>query len=164
LYDCLIGPEQQWNELQKLTAQPAPEVLAKEPRLAAAVQLCRDRVIEVELGRGENPTAASPTVRRIQSCFGLDLLMRFFSATGSRPFAESHYGQLGRAEAFTRLIKVTYPRAEDTPEQFAARMKEANVPTERLLQLAFLAPQWLRHVELAVGWEGLREAVWWFFA
>lgn len=33
-----------------------------------------------------------------------------------------------------------------------------------MLQLAFLAPQWLPHVEHAVGWEGLREGVWWFLA
>ncbi|MGL4555117.1 MAG: DUF4132 domain-containing protein, partial [Gemmataceae bacterium] len=34
----------------------------------------------------------------------------------------------------------------------------------RLLQLAFIAPQWLRHVAQAVGWDGLHEGVWWLFA
>lgn len=35
---------------------------------------------------------------------------------------------------------------------------------ETLLSLAFYAPQWATHVEAALGWPGLEEAVWWIHA
>ncbi|MGL4554188.1 MAG: DUF5724 domain-containing protein, partial [Gemmataceae bacterium] len=145
LFDCLIGPEQNWQPLASLTLHPAPELM-KDERLAAAVRLCRDRVIEVELTRGENPTAASGVARRVSACFGLDLLMRLLAALGTRPFVDSYYSRLGRAEVFTHLISVCHPLPADTPERFAEAVEAAKVPAERLLQLAFIAPQWLRHV------------------
>ena len=121
------------------------------------------RILEVELARGENPTAASQPARALLSVFGLDRLMSFLAALGNRPFAKDHRA-LGRAEVFTHLIDFTFPTPDDTLGAFTARMKEAKIPVQRLVQLGFLAPQWLAHVEHALGWAGYREAVWWFFA
>ena len=87
------------------------------------------------------------------------------AALGSKPFSRPSYsyGQ-SRADVLTHFIRVTHPTEGDTPEAFAARMKEADITSERLLQLAFLAPQWLPHIERTLGWDGLREGVWWFLA
>src|SRR5262249_15168801 len=154
------------SDLSKLTAYPSgPEgELHANPRLREVVERCRTRILEVELARGENPTAATRPARALSSVIGLDYLMRFLKALGDRPF-DREYSGLSRAAVFTRLIRVTSPAPKDTREEFAPRIGTLETCRHnRLIQLAFLAPQWLPHVEYTLGWEGLREGVWWFFA
>jgi HEAT repeat protein len=154
-----------FGELQQATALKPPATVEKCPPLRALIDRCRERIVEIELARGEMPTAASKPALSIGSLFGLNTLLRLLAALGNKPFSRPSYsyGQ-SRADVLTHLARVTQPLVSDTPEDFAARMKEAGVSTARLLQLAFLAPQWLPHVEHALGWEGLREGVWWFLA
>jgi HEAT repeat protein len=154
-----------FSELQRVTALKPPEVVENCPPLRALIDRCRERIVEIELGRGEMPTAASQPALRIASLFGLSTLLRVWAALGSKAFSRPSYsyGQ-SRSDVLTHLIQVTHPSSGDTPELFAARVKEVGISTERLLQLAFLAPQWLKHVQHALGWQGLSEGVWWFLA
>jgi hypothetical protein len=163
LYDQLLGPDQQFEDLKTLTARVPPPVLQSNHELAGVVARCRERIIEVELTRGENSSAASPPARALQSVHGLANLARFFAALGSRPLKHAYHGT-GRAEVFTHLVEATYPLPADTHEAFAEWARRDRVEETKLLQLAFLAPQWLPHVERALGWQGLREGVWWLLA
>jgi len=43
-------------------------------------------------------------------------------------------------------------------------MRGAGIPDERLIELAFKAPQWALFVEHTLGWAGFSEGVWWFLA
>ena len=43
-------------------------------------------------------------------------------------------------------------------------MKDGWLTEKLLLELAFLAPQWVKHVEAALGWSGFDEALYWFLA
>jgi hypothetical protein len=176
VYDQLLGPMREishysFNDLRALTGNPEHPAFAQDAELRTIVDRCRDRILEIELARGENPTVVSSAARSIQRVDGLDRLMQFIAALGTRKLKSAYYGE-GRSQVFTHLIHVTHPKpyvsmhrqgAEDSPEVFKARVKEANLSEEFLLQLAFLAPQWLRHVEHTLGWEGLREAYYWFF-
>jgi hypothetical protein len=163
--DQLIGPHgshDSFGELQQLTSRRAAE-LAECPALVPIVERVTERILEIELARGELSTAASAPASRIQSLTGLDTLLRLLRALSKKNFARHEWGT-GRVEVLTHLVRVTYPGKDDTPELFAASVKEAGLKQERLLELAFLAPQWLDHVEHALGWPGLKEAVWWFLA
>lgn len=163
VFDQLIGPGQEhFQDLRVLTA-PKPEVLVKVPTLAPLVDRLRERLLEIELQRGEMPTAASKPASVIASLSGLDTLRRLLAVLGNKAFSRSTYGH-GRVENLTHLIQVTLPAEGDTAEVFAAAAKQDGWPRERLLQLAFLAPQWLPFVEAAIGWPGLKEGVWWFLA
>src|SRR5262249_19342427 len=133
------------------------------PGLVPYLDRIRERVLEIELKRGEMPTAASAPAKHIQSLYGADRLMSLVTVLGKKPFARTTYG-MGRTEVLTHLIQVTYPREADTREAFAELVKKAGLSRERLLELAFVAPQWLDHVEHSVGWSGLKEGVWWFLA
>jgi HEAT repeat protein len=159
VFDQLLTVGSPFNDLQTATAVQPPEWLS----IGALVERCRARILEIELARGELPTAASAPARALQSVFGLDMLMRELIALGKKPFARFGYG-VSRNEVLTHLIAVTYPNPEDTPEEFAARMKQAKIDADRLIDLSFVAPQWLTHIEHSLGWAGLREAAWWFFA
>jgi hypothetical protein len=121
----------------------------------------------VELERSELATAASEPAQSIQSLRGTDTLFRLLRKLGKKRFERSAYGT-GFAAVFSHLIQVTYPLDTDTPEDFAAQakalLKEGKVPAERFLELAFYAPQWIKHVAAFVGWPGFEEAVYWFQA
>jgi hypothetical protein len=96
----------------------------------------------------------------------MDVLLQLVAALGKDTFARgySYYGQTNRSNVFSHLIRATYPGATDTPDAFARAARAANISDKRLIETAVYAPQWARHVERALGWEGFAEAVWWLHA
>jgi hypothetical protein len=160
--DTLLGEPFDETALESLTRPGSPE-LQQCPALAPLLDRCRERILEVELKRGETPTAASGPAKAVRSLPGLAALWRVLAALGKKPFARTQYGD-GRAEVLTHLVQATHPTADDAPGRFAEGAKALALSRERLLQLAFVAPQWLDGVEQAVSWPGLKEAVWWFLA
>jgi hypothetical protein len=173
--DELLGPREthaysgaDFSSLRTLTPLEEPEVLQRLPQLKALVERCRDRILEIELDRGENHTPASDAARYLASLRGLDLLLKFLQRLGKKPLDRKHYYGRGRVTVLSRLIVITHPGLADTPEAFADQVKTAikagQLAEERLLELAFMAPQWVRHVEHYLQWPGLAEVVWWFYA
>jgi hypothetical protein len=161
--DHLIGPDNEgFADLRSLTSVESKELNAC-PALAPIVERVRERILEVELKRGEMPTAATGPAKALASLPGTATLLRVLARLGSKKLMRGTWGT-GRAETFTHLIAVTYPGPQDTKEDFAVAMKQAGVSRERLLELAFLAPAWLDHIEYALGWPGLKEGVWWYLA
>src|SRR5262249_11101227 len=120
----------------------------------------RSRILEIELARGETETAASLPARAIRSLEGLETLIRLLQALGKKSFARGYFG-LSKPDVLTHLIQVTYPAEADTPERFAAAVKEAGITAPRLIELAFLDPQWVKHVEHTLGWPQFEEGAWW---
>ncbi len=163
LYDHLLGPGEDQDDLGILTEPVPDEALDRFPLLKGVVERCRERILEVELTRGETPTAASGPASKLSSVWGTDLLVRLLGGLGKKPFSRRTEGT-GRTEVFTHLVRCCYPLPGDTAEAFAEKMKKVGAKRERLLELAFLAPQWLPFVEHAVGWAGLSEGTWWFLA
>ncbi len=133
------------------------------PEVRDLVERCRARILEVELARGEAPTAATPAAHALQSLWGTDTLLRILSALGKTGFTGS-----GREPTLTHLVRITFPKPEDTPEEFARQMRTAiaagQFPEDRLRELSFIAPQWAKYVEHFLGWAGYREALYWFLA
>ena len=165
VFDHLIGPRDEdddFDDLRDLTMPNAVE-LVRCPAMCPAVDQVKDAIVQIELERGELPTAATRPAGEVQSLTGMATLFRLLAALGQKPFARQRLGE-GRVEVLTHLISVTFPAESDTHESFAAQVKQSKLTQERLLQLAFLAPQWLAHIEHALGWPGLREGVWWFLA
>jgi hypothetical protein len=163
LVDHLLGPGQDdfegLRELTRLTSHSLKDC----PALVPIVERIRERILEIELKRGELPTAATAPAKAICSLTGIPTLLRLLAALGKKSFARSTWGE-GRVETLTQLIEFTFPGNDETPEAFASAVKQARIPNDRLLQLAFLAPSWLEYIEQAIGWPGLKEGVWWFLA
>lgn len=161
--DHLIGPGHEgFGDLRSLTSFESKELKAC-PALGPIVGRVKERILEIELKRGEMPTAATEPAKALGSLPGIATLLRLLAALGSKRLARSTWGN-GRSETFTHLIAVTHPGPQDSKEEFAAAMRQARVSRERPLELAFLAPAWLDHVEHALGWPGLKEGVWWYLA
>lgn len=174
VYDDLLGPRE-CTQFRPYGSFDALCVASGELRkgelsgpVARLVQRAVDRVLEVELVRGESETPATLAALALNYAGGLDVLVRLLQAIGrDSKLQRTHFwgasGQ-GKSAVFSQLIRVTMPGKGDTPAQFARAMKSAGIEENALLAVAFYAPQWVRFVEEAVGWELLTEAVWWIHA
>ena len=165
LLDYLLGPQNDFYTLRLLSSRKPPQQLQEHPVLRDLVQRCRERILEIELQRGDIPTAASRPALALRYTGGLDVLVRALQAMGRATFVHRRsVDQLSRSAVLSHIIRATFPSESDTPEAFAERARAARIPRRRLIELAVFAPQWARHVEHAVGWPGLEEAAWWIHA
>jgi len=144
--------------------RPHP-ALAERPALQRAITEMRDRIVEVELTRGEAPGPASVPAARLRSAGAADAFFRLAAALGGDKLVrQRERGVTTRSHSLCNLIHRTAPAPDDTPEDFARRFADAEVSRARLLDLAMYCPQWAAHIEHALEFPGLEEVVWWIHA
>lgn len=181
--DGLLGPRpqrdgylSQFSLLSELTARKlSPErrkLILEKAEVRELVENAVKTIVDTELARGETPTPATAPAQEIGSIDGLDRLIPFLNAMGKTGFkivgGWRSEPALQRIPTLTRLARVTYPTEQDTPEAFTKQMKaeiaKKSFPEDRLIELAFLAPQWSKHVQHYFGWPGMAEALYWYLA
>lgn len=138
------------------------------PTAQSAVRRIVDRIIDLELTRGEEPEIWSHAAAKVASVHGAQNLRRLLVALGKaplrRPASRSSSPNLTRLAVLIHLIHVSRPDEGDTPESFAAGMREAGIPEARLLEIAMMRPVWIPHITHATGIPGLRDAIGWIYA
>lgn len=177
VYDALIGSrkhdrrfEQHFHDLEqlshplKLPNNPRANLLDRYPKLQPIYDRICERLLEVELRRAMLPTAASKPINSLQRLHGTDTLLRVLVALGSNPLSQSMSDYQDRISNLSRLIYVSAPGPDETPEQFAAKAAALKLPHERWVTVAMFVPRWARHIEALLGWEGLASAVYWVHA
>lgn len=171
LLDQILGPSDAvqhargFDDLWELTRRPEAPVIARYPFLRALLDRCRQRILEVELARGEAPTAATLPALQLQSVEGVEILVRLLHALGDAALKRGYnFGNLGRVPVLSHLLRVCYPGPSEAPQAVADRLRAEGFSEKRLIELAFFAPQWVQHVEAYLGWEQFAEGVWWFLA
>ncbi len=159
------GPSRRFGPIREASGLRPPKEIAPDPGLLDAVQRVRDRLIEIELTRGERVTVASVPAAELRYSGGSEVLVRLVTALGKdKIIRQDQWGEPTRAYSFSRLISVTAPAPGDTPERFAALIDEAGIRQARVIELAMFAPQWATFAEHTTGFEGLEDAVWWIHA
>ena len=154
-----------FDDLAQLTRRTIPPKFTPFKFLPPIADKCRQRILEVELTRGDKPTVASPAALSLASVCGIDDLVAILRALGKGNFTRgSTRDNQSRETVFSHLVRCAFPHAGETPADFKAKALAAGLATERLVELAVYAPQWAPHVEHALGWDGLTEAVWWIHA
>ncbi|WP_019010260.1 DUF4132 domain-containing protein [Deinococcus aquatilis] len=174
LLDALIGDPGEregyssynnFSELRRYSGRKPDERLPTHPDWVAAVNTVRERVLAVELERGDLETAASTPALALGWVSGAAYALRALAALGKEPLRRGYTGSNeSRPNVLSHLIRVSFPAATDTPESFAAAVKAHGIPEGRLLDLAMFAPQWARLVAAALGWKGLEGGVYWLHA
>ncbi|MCI0682309.1 MAG: DUF4132 domain-containing protein [Gemmataceae bacterium] len=175
--DAILGPpdagaysSREFIHLTELTARRRTawmqDWVKDYPELRDLADACRHRILEIELARADTETAASGPALALGSVWGIDTLVRILQALGKERFHRgySYRNNLGKGCVLTHLASVCYPKEGETAEEFATNLRAAGVPDDRLIELAFKAPQWVEFVEHTLGWEGFSEGVWWFLA
>ena len=159
------GPKFGFGPIRQVTGLREPKELEGRPALLEMARRVRDRLVEVELTRGERLNAASLPADHLRHSGGAEVLFRLIAALGRDKIVRQHeWGEPTRAYSFSRLISVTAPGEEDTPKRFGELYADSGLKPARLLEFAMFAPQWAAHVEHALGRKGLEEVVWWIHA
>ena len=171
LYDQLLGPRpshyygSNFSELQQLSSKEPHALLTEYPQLATVFEACRDRILEIEVERGEMPTAASSAAMALRSVYGTDWYVRIVSAIGDDELTRGYMFDIqNRSTVLSHLLLVSLPRESETAEEFTDRVRQAGLTQEQLIQSAAYAPQWAVFTESALEWPGFADAVWWLHA
>ncbi|WP_226001444.1 DUF4132 domain-containing protein [Paenibacillus sp. BJ-4] len=127
-----------------------------------------DRLLEVELARGDLPTEATPKVMGLKRIEGMEYFIRILEGLDKETFVRGYvygYGdRITKKESFSHLLKVCYPSEGEDAMLLKEKLKNAKITDKRLLEAAMYAPQWIEIVANYLGWEGLRSAAWYFHA
>lgn len=153
----------------QLTKHWRGQAEAEHPRLVPLADMVRDRLVEVELRRGDLPTPTSRNVRDIGSVAGAETTVALLARLGDAPLTRGwNAGWRATAESrdavFSHLIRVSFPGPGETGATLAGAAARAGVSGARLVDLALYAPQWAPAVEEALGWPGLADGVLWLHA
>jgi hypothetical protein len=153
------------ESLRLLTARKPHRVFSQYPDLAGIVARCRNRVLEVEITRGDLPTDASKPALCLRSVYGAPLAIELLQRLVKEPLARgSLYHDQSKAGVLSHLLRVSLPETQDTPERFAVLAKAARLSKKQLFNLGIYALQWARHVEQASGVIGFADAAFWLHA
>lgn len=163
ILDHLVGDHEYFEELRSAT-NSRWSAIGKWPELAPLVERVRQRILEIELRRGEAPTAASKPALALGSTHGFATVVGVMQLLGKRPFRRGYIYDTGIDSVCSHLARRCLPDDGDTAEAFAAAARDAGLREKRLVEMAVFAPQWAAIVEQVVDWPALTEAIWWIHA
>ncbi len=176
--DHLLGPRplhgmpwsSSFSSLAHVTApEPAPELVAflQQPAVAELVDRVTSRLLQIGLS-GEATPAIHQAASAVLAFRGVNHLRQLLTAHGENGYAAHAEGDGSPRSRITSLIARTYPAANETPQQCGEVLREAitsgELSQQRLLELPFVAPQWLEAVAAAIAWPGLADAYYWALA
>lgn len=172
IYDQLLGERTrspygggQFNDIRMLSTRKPHPLLTDYPALQQIFEACRRRILEVELLRGELPTAASSAALALRSAHGIEWYVKIAAAFGKDSLSRGYaYHSQSRSTVLSHVLRVTFPLEDETVEQFVAAVKRERISQKRLVETAVYAPQWAGFVEAALGWDQFSDAVWWIHA
>ncbi|MDE6768416.1 MAG: DUF4132 domain-containing protein, partial [Muribaculaceae bacterium] len=139
------------------------------PRLApeecVLVNIAVDRILDIELQRGDTPTVVSSLAKEIMVIPGIDYLIKILIDLGKDKPISNFYGMGdSKRSMFSWFLHVSCPAKGDTPERLRQMAEEAGISNERLVEAALYSPRWLELVEKAIGWKGLTSTAYYFLA
>ncbi|MFA6243433.1 MAG: DUF5724 domain-containing protein, partial [Candidatus Hydrogenedentales bacterium] len=151
--------------LAQLTKRKNDAVFREAPGLKELADRLRERILEIELKRGDMATPASLPTRFLSSISGAKNALRVLETLGSGALTRGYmFDNESRECVSSHLLRVSHPSEDDTPESFAKLAHEMGFKPKRLIEMAVYAAQWARFVEHALAMPGMEEAVWWVYA
>ncbi|WP_321474730.1 DUF5724 domain-containing protein [uncultured Paludibaculum sp.] len=169
VYDQLLGGRGHRGyglyDLAAVTKRKPHTLVGAFPELAVFAGRCRDRILEVELKRGDLPTAASPAALSLGAVFGAELAVTLLKLLGKDPLSRGYSADNeSKSVVLSHLLRVCLPAGRDTADTFAVYARTAGLSRKRLVNLALYAPQWAAYVEQATGLAGLEDVAYWLHA
>lgn len=161
IYDKIIRSK---NAMCELSMSKRSELFDQYDFLEPIFTKCRDRVLEIELKRGDSDTLVTPLVVKIQSVPGIAYLIKMLNALGNENLQRMYIYENNKNSVLSHLLKVSLPDKSDTQAEFDRTVFEAKITEQRLVEVAMYSLVWLAFVEKHLGWKGLETAVWWFHA
>lgn len=144
---------------------------AELPAMKLAHEIYRDTVplvLKVELKRGEQPTPFSEGISSIHIVYGIDVMVQILAALGKDTLARGYYysnsNATDRKRTLSHLLKVCYPRPEETVEDLKKALKGTDITKKRLVELCMYAQQWIPLIEEYLKIPGFQSGCYYFIA
>ncbi|MDE5965403.1 MAG: DUF4132 domain-containing protein, partial [Lachnospiraceae bacterium] len=127
-----------------------------------------DKVLDVELGRGDLPTVFSASVVKAKYCFGADRLVEILVALGNEKLERSIYYYYGDSKTskktvLSHLLQCCYPEPEDDAERLSGLLEKTKIKEVRLYETMMYAPQWIDIIQEYLG-QKLKSGCYYFMA
>lgn len=165
-----LTADNSFETYQLITARKPLDDFKNEPsynHLVSLAQRVKDRVLEIEIERGDLKQITSPLASAITYVNGAQNFMDFVVALGKNNLVRQHqWGEDSYAKnsIFSSLIRVSEPGNQDNSELFNTLAEKSGLSKERFIEIAMFAPQWAALIESYIHYKGLEDAVWWIHA
>ncbi|MBP1993696.1 DUF4132 domain-containing protein [Paenibacillus eucommiae] len=140
----------------------------ENPEIIPFQEKALQRILEIELNRGDLSTEVTRLATSIQYIEGMayfmDILAGLEKEAFVRGFIYSYGNDLTKKEMFSRLLRACHPKKEEDAALLKQLLKDKKISELRLLEAAMYAPQWVEIISQYLGWRGLRSAAWYFHA
>ena len=124
-----------------------------------------DKVLDVELKRGDSETVFSKSIHSIKSIYGLDRFIQILKALGNEALKTNPYSfQTSKKESLSHLLSVCCPTKDDNSEKLKTLLKGSKITTDRLIEVAMFSPQWMDIIESYLGIKGMKSGCYYFMA
>ncbi|WP_440116480.1 DUF4132 domain-containing protein [Paenibacillus sp. QZ-Y1] len=167
IYKQLLVEESRAQFIRDMTSSRY-DWIAEKPLLADLRRTVVERILEIELTRGELSTEVSTLAMKLERIEGMEHWVHLVSAMDQDTFVRGYIYSYGdnttRKETFSHLIQVCHPREGEDEVLLAQLLTKHPIQEKKLLEAAMYAPQWMEIVAKHLGWEGLRSAAWYFHA
>lgn len=150
------------------------ELVGKQTWCGRLVQELYDAIIPVmvdtELRRGEAQTIFSTDITGITYICGVEYFVRILKALGTDTLGRNAYyswydsSNATKKEVLSHLLKSCYPAPEDHAGVLAKALTGTRIQTQRLVEAAMYAPQWMDLLGEYLEWNGLKSGCYYFMA
>ncbi len=170
--DALYWRIMQPDAINDLTSKQVAEkydVIKEFEFLKEMLEECRDKILEIELIRGDSSTPVTLLAQNINRLYGIENYIRLLKSLGNDSLHRGYIYTYGNHEhnkksVLSTLLKNCFPSDSCTQKEFNQAAKAANISEKRLCDTATYAPQWLPYVAAYLGWKDMESAVWWLHA
>lgn len=141
--------------------------LERFPFLEEMIDNCRNRILEIELSRGDSSTVVTSLAQSLSAIYGIRNFIQIFRALGKENLNRGYVwsrSDYSKKQILSELLKSCTPLKTETQEDFNALVKESKLSEKRLIEAAVYAQQWIPFVSAYLNWKGLDAAIWWLHA
>ncbi|OPA74206.1 hypothetical protein BVG16_24040 [Paenibacillus selenitireducens] len=167
VYRELVGSQDSRNHMRNITSKRY-DWIDHKPELVAIRETVVERILDVELERGDLATEVTPLAMGLERIEGMEHFIHILSGLQQETFIRGYiygYGDsITKKESFSHLLKISYPRKGEDETRLKQMLEGFDISEKRLLEAAMYAPQWLDIVSKYLNWDGLRSAAWYFHA
>ena len=141
--------------------------LASCPKLNEVGQKVVERIVGIELKRGDMTTEVSHLAAKIYRCSGTRFFVDILVGAEKDTYVRG-YNFVGddstKKQIFSHLLKYCYPAEGEDENTLRELLIGIKITDKQLIDATMYAPQWLDIVKKYLDWPGLKSACWYFHA
>lgn len=157
------------GQLTKVVQKNQHHILKDFPYLESYISPIRDRVLDIELQRGDKATEVTLLAQNINQLTGQSYFFRIVKALGNSTLNSGYiyaYGnrEYSKKEILCTLLKRCLPIKTETQTAFNEAADKLDLKEKRWVELAMYSQQWAENIRTFLGWKNMESPVWWLHA